>query len=46
MMRSLNNPVLAILLAFTVTLVLFYFLDHGIMSIQGLPLNTDLSPAQ
>ena len=32
--------------AIAVTLVAFYFMDHFIMGIQGLPLNWDLSPAQ
>jgi len=45
-MRFLNNPVIAIIVAFLITISLFYFLDHGIMSVQGLPLNADLTPAQ
>lgn len=45
-MRLLNNPVIAIISAFIIALILFYFLDHGIMSMQGLPLNADLTPAQ
>lgn len=32
--------------ALTVTAALFYGLDHGVMSMQGLPLNWDLTPAQ
>lgn len=45
-MRLLNNPVATIVLAFVIAIVLFYLLDHGIMSLQGLPLNMDLTPAQ
>ena len=45
-MQFLNKPVTAIVVAFLLTIVLFYFLDHAIMSMQGLPLNTDLTPAQ
>ncbi len=45
-MRLLNNPVIAIIAAFIIALILFYFLDHAIMSMQGLPLNADLTPAQ
>lgn len=32
--------------ALAVIAALFYGLDHGIMAMQGLPLNWDLSPAQ
>ncbi len=32
--------------ALAVTGALFYGLDHGIMLMQGLPLNWDLTPAQ
>lgn len=32
--------------ALMLTLLAFYGLDHFIMSLQGLPLNMDLSPAQ
>jgi len=45
-MRLLNNPIIAIFVALIIALVLFYSLDHFIMSIQGLPLNADLTPAQ
>jgi len=45
-MRLLNNPIVAIIVAFTLALILFYLLDHGIMSMQGLPLNYDLTPTQ
>ena len=45
-MRLLNNPVIAIIVAFIIAVILFYLLNHGIMSMQGLPLNADLTPAQ
>ena len=32
--------------AVAVSAALFYGLDHGVMAMQGLPLNWDLSPAQ
>ena len=32
--------------AIAVALVAFYFMDHFVMSIQGLPLNWNLTPAQ
>jgi len=32
--------------ALAVSLLGFYLLDHGIMGMQGLPLNLDLTPAQ
>ena len=32
--------------ALAISLLGFYLLDHGIMSMQGLPLNLDLTPAQ
>ncbi|WP_260292645.1 hypothetical protein [Sedimenticola hydrogenitrophicus] len=38
--------VAATVMAFVVVLAAFYGLDHFVMSIQGLPLNMDLSPAQ
>ncbi len=34
------------LIAIAVTLVVFYLMDHGIMAMQGLPLNFDMTPAQ
>jgi len=34
------------LVAIVVAAALFYGLDHGVMAMQGLPLNWDLSPAQ
>ena len=45
-MRLLNNPLIAIIVAFIIAIVLFYSLDHLIMSMQGLPLNANLTPAQ
>jgi hypothetical protein len=45
-MQFLNKPVVAVVTAFLITIILFYFLDHGIMSMQGLSLNADLTPAQ
>ncbi|MCP3868447.1 MAG: hypothetical protein GY703_10190 [Gammaproteobacteria bacterium] len=35
----------ATVIAFLVVTAVFYGLDHFIMSIQGLPLNMDLTPA-
>ncbi|MEA3278261.1 MAG: hypothetical protein U9Q81_23815 [Pseudomonadota bacterium] len=32
--------------ALALAAALFYGLDHGVMAMQGLPLNWDLSPAQ
>ena len=34
------------LLAFGLTLALFYGIDHLVMSLQGLPLDFDLTPRQ
>jgi len=45
-MNLLNNRLFSLVVAFIVAIVLFYLLDHGIMSMQGLPLNADLTPAQ
>ena len=36
---------MATAVVFVIVLLAFYGLDHFIMSIQGLPLNMDLSPA-
>ena len=36
---------IAVLIAFAVVLTAFYGLDHLVMSMQGLPLNLDLTPA-
>jgi hypothetical protein len=32
--------------AIAVTLVVFYLMNHGIMAMQGLPLNIDMTPVQ
>ncbi len=45
-MMNLSNPVVAWLGAIVVTLVFFYGLDQLIMSMQGLPLNLNLTPVQ
>ncbi len=45
-MKIFENSFLSLIGAFIIVLVFFYFLDHGIMSMQGLPLNLDLTPAQ
>ena len=43
---KIENPFLYWLGAFIVSVVFFYGLDHLVMSLQGLPLNLDLTPAQ
>jgi hypothetical protein len=43
---SLNNPIIIWVGAFLLALLYFYGLDLLIMSVQGLPLNLDLTPAQ
>lgn len=40
-----GSRLLMTLVALVVVLALFYGLDHFIMGIQGLPLNSDLTPA-
>ena len=40
-----GSTLLAVVMAFVLVLIIFYGLDHLIMSMQGLPLNMDLSPA-
>lgn len=45
-MRLPNNPVITLVGAFIIVLIFFYLLDHSIMSMQGLPLNADLTPDQ
>ncbi len=32
--------------ALAISLLGFYLLNHGVMNMQGLPLNLDLTPAQ
>jgi hypothetical protein len=41
-MNSLKNWVLS----FVIAIAVFYTMDHAIMSMQGLPLNVDMTPAQ
>ncbi|MFK5891602.1 MAG: hypothetical protein QM504_00095 [Pseudomonadota bacterium] len=41
-MKTLKNWILSFMIAFA----LFYVMDHAIMSMQGLPLNIDMTPAQ
>ncbi len=41
-----SNIAMTWVVAITITLAVFYGLDHFVMSIQGLPLNWDLTPAQ
>jgi hypothetical protein len=48
--QGMVKRVLASLVYWAVALVivtaLFYGLDHGVMAMQGLPLNWDLTPSQ
>lgn len=37
---------LLFLVAMAVALAFFYLMNHGVMNMQGLPLNWDLTPAQ
>ena len=39
------STLLSVVIAFAIVLVLFYGLNHLVMSMQGLPLNMDLTPA-
>lgn len=41
-----SSKVITWVAAIAITLVAFYFMDHFVMSIQGLPLNWNLTPAQ
>ncbi len=41
-----NKAFLNWIVAAIIVLGLFYALNHGVMSMQGLPLNIDLTPAQ
>ncbi len=43
---NLNNRVYTWLLATILVVCLFYGMNHVIMSMQGLPLNFDLTPVQ
>ena len=40
-----GKMLLAGVLAFVLVLIAFYGLNHLVMSLQGLPLNLDLTPA-
>ncbi len=40
-----GSILVAAIVAFTVVLAAFYALDHLVFSMQGLPLNLDLTPA-
>ena len=44
--RPTRPPLLKALVACLLVLLLFYGLDHAVMSLQGLPLGWDLKPAQ
>jgi len=41
-----SNQVMTWIIVISVTLATFYVVNHLVMSMQGLPLNWDLSPAQ
>jgi hypothetical protein len=43
--RKTSRKVLAWVVSVVITLIAFYAMDHFVMSIQGLPLNWDLTPA-
>jgi len=43
---NLENPIAVWVGAILLVLVYFYGLDYFIMTVQGLPLNLNLSPAQ
>jgi len=43
---NLKNPIVNWLLAGFLVVCLFYGMNHLIMSMQGLPLNLDLTPVQ
>ena len=34
------------IISFVIAIALFYVMDHGLMSMQGLPLNFDMTPSQ
>jgi hypothetical protein len=44
--RGKSHKVVLWLAALLITIVVFYALDHGVMSMQGLPLNWDLTPME
>jgi len=41
-MKTIKNWVFS----FVIAIAVFYTMDHAIMSMQGLPLNVDMTPAQ
>jgi hypothetical protein len=41
-----NNSLFNWLVAFLLVICLYYGLNHAVMSMQGLPLNLDLTPVQ
>lgn len=41
-MKQLKNWVLS----FVIAIAVFYLMDHAMMSMQGLPLNIDMTPSQ
>ncbi|MCU7873814.1 MAG: hypothetical protein KZQ91_13820 [Candidatus Thiodiazotropha sp. (ex Lucinoma borealis)] len=43
--NSALSMLISIIVSFAIALTFFYGLDHLVMSMQGLPLNPDLSPA-
>lgn len=43
---NLNNLIVNWVLAMIIVVCLFYGLNHLVMSMQGLPLNIDLTPVQ
>ena len=44
--RNKTNKIYTWMIAIIITLAAFYVLDHLVMSMQGLPLDWDLTPAQ
>jgi hypothetical protein len=44
--QKANSKLMVWAVAAAIALLAFYGLDHFVMSIQGLPLNWDLTPAQ
>ena len=43
---NLSNPIVSWVLALFIVIGLFYGLNHLVMSMQGLPLNIDMTPVQ
>ncbi|MCU7921281.1 MAG: hypothetical protein KZQ99_10560 [Candidatus Thiodiazotropha sp. (ex Dulcina madagascariensis)] len=42
---SILSMLVSLIVSFVIVLAFFYGLDHFVMSIQGLPLSLNLSPA-